>query len=119
MNFLEVIGRNQVSTIPLTVNGEITVGCFLNGSQIYDHNNEELISYNLEVSDEMGTWLSWEVKEIVKLWHGHNGDYITLVVAPQHDSSSHCFERREIWQQEGINKILPCGHVHGWCTCNE
>jgi len=120
MNFLEVVGRNQVSTIPLTVEGEITVGCFLNGNHVYDQNHENLIGYDLEVDSEMGTWLTWQVMEVINTTHGYTDEpFIMLVVKPLHDSSGHCFPRREIWAQEGLNKILPCGHVYGCCTCGK
>ena len=120
MNFLEVIGRNQVSIIPLNVTGEITVGCFLNGSHVYDRNKENLVGYELEVDSEMGTWLSWKVMEIINRRHGYTDEpFLTLVTMPLHDSSGNCFPRREVWEQEGLHRILPCGHVYGWCTCNE
>jgi len=120
MNFLKIIGRNKVSLVPITVEGEITVGCFLNGSHIYDQANEKLIGYNLKVSKISGTYLTWKVMEIDGKNHGYTGErFVFLVVMPLHDSSGNCFPRREVWAQEGLNNLLPCGHVRGWCTCNE
>ena len=121
MNFLKVTGRNQVSLIPITVTGEITVGYCLNGSHIYDQKtNEKLIGYDLKVSKTSGTFLTWKVMEIINKNHGYTGKpYIYLVVMPLHDSSGNCFPRREVWVQEGLNDLLPCGHVRGYCTCKK
>jgi len=114
--FFVVTDRNRVSNVPVVVFGNISVGCFINGSHVYD--KDILVSYDTKVSRSPGTWLSWEVKEVINMHHGYTGEpFMILVVKPLHDSSGNCFPRRIIWVEKGLNEILPCGHVRGWCTC--
>lgn len=105
--------------LPLEVKGDIFIGCFLNGSQVYNLIDRSLlVGYDLKVSETPGTFLSFKVVEVINKNHGYTGDpFIYLVVKPLHDDSGNCFPRREIWVQEGLNDLLPCGHVKGWCTC--